>query len=82
MIKRAHDNKGWRYKVVDSTIEQIHEVLKKQKLTFVEQQVIISWLQCYLVYELGKVSANDVFGNIKIMNEKIPEPPKNLPGVS
>ena len=59
-----HTKGGWRYDTVDSVIQHIDHIVRQQKLTFVEEQVVLSWLQCNLIYEMGKVATRSFIEDI------------------
>ena len=52
-----HSKDGWDYTKVANIIDDINTVLKKAKITFVEEKVVLNWFECNLMYEMGLVSA-------------------------
>lgn len=58
-MKERHTPEGWRFGVVNAVIEHVDYLVNKFKLTFVEEQVILSWFQCQLMYNMGKISTAD-----------------------
>ena len=68
-----HTKGGWRYDTVDSVIQHIDHIVRQQKLTFVEEQVVLSWLQCNLFFEMGRVSTRSFLENMaEAEEEKMP----------
>ena len=55
--EKKHSREGWDYKKVASIIENINELFKKAKITFVEEKVVLNWFECNLIYEMGILSA-------------------------
>ena len=56
---QKHSREGWNFRKVNTIINQVDDIFKKANLTFVEEQVVISWFQANLSYQMGLVSAKD-----------------------
>ena len=57
--KKLHSKTGWRYERVNKIIEGIHEIFDKEKVTFVEEYVILGWFHTEMIYNMSKWGAKD-----------------------
>ena len=55
---------GWDKEKTRSTLAHIRYIMEKQNLSFLETQVILSWLQCDLNYKLGNLSISNVLDDL------------------
>ena len=44
---------------MNSIIERIHEIFDKEKITFVEEYVILGWFNTEMIYNMSKHGAKD-----------------------
>ena len=69
--RTVHSATGWKYKKVNSIVEEIHEIFMKNKITFVEEIAVLSWFQAEIVYNMSKHGAKDIVEE----HLKMPEQP-------
>ena len=56
----VHSATGWKYKKVNSVVEEIHEIFEREKITFVEEIAVLSWFQAEIIYNMAKHSSKDL----------------------
>ena len=47
---------GWDKEKARATLSHVKYIMEKQNLSFIETQVILSWLQCDLNYKLSNLA--------------------------
>ena len=50
---------GWDREKCVATLGHVKYIMEKQNLTFLETQVILSWLQCDVNYKLGNLAISN-----------------------
>ena len=58
--RTVHSATGWKYKKVNSIVEEIHEIFQRERVTFVEEIAVLSWFQAEIVYNMSKHGARDI----------------------
>ena len=49
-------DEGWNKATTSATLTHVKYIMEKMNLSFLETQVILSWLQCDLNYKLSNVA--------------------------
>lgn len=78
-IEALHTAAGWNFEKVNRIINDVSDIFLKEKVTFIEELVVLSWFNAQTIHNIGKYGAKDFIEEIFL---KQPQPKPSEAGIA